>query len=165
VGSSTSTLEPRAAKDPAVLWVTGFGVGYLKPAPGTWGSAAALAVWWFAIAEFSVAVQVGTVVGYTLLSWVLTSYVCRRYALDDAPQIVADEVAGMWLALLVLPMIWWVVLLAFGLFRLLDITKPWIIGWLDRQVPGGAGVMVDDVVAGIAVGFVLKLSLLSTGWT
>ena len=67
----------------------------------------------------------------------------------------------MWLALAFLPPIWWLVLLAFGLFRLLDILKPGPIGWLDREVKGGLGVMLDDLLAGGVVAIVLYVAVLS----
>ena len=92
---------------------------------------------------------------YIGLSWWTAQRICTRHGLKDASQIVADEVAGMWLALLFLPAVWWLVLLAFGLFRLLDIAKPGPIGWMDRQLPGGLGVMADDLLAGVFTGGVL----------
>lgn len=67
----------------------------------------------------------------------------------------------MWLALTFLPPLWWLVLLAFALFRLLDILKPGPIGWLDREVKGGLGVMLDDLLAGAVVGIVLYVAVLS----
>ena len=99
MGSTTSKLELRHLKDPAVVWVTNAGVGYLRPAPGTWGSLAALALWWFWLGKLPLEVQLAIAAVYTAVSFALCSYVCRRYELDDAPQIVADEVAGMMLAL------------------------------------------------------------------
>lgn len=81
--------------------------------------------------------------------------VSRHFGVKDAGEMVADEIVGMWLALFALPALWWVVLLGFVLFRILDIRKPWIIGWLDREVPGGLGVMIDDVVSGIVTAGVI----------
>ena len=98
---------------------------------------------------------------YFISGWVCSTLVTRTFGVDDASEIVADEVAGMWLALAFLPTLWWLVLLAFALFRLLDILKPGPIGWLDREVKGGLGVMLDDLLAGAVVGIVLYVAVLS----
>ena len=63
--------------------------------------------------------------------------------------------AGLWLALLFVPVTWWAGLLAFALFRLFDIAKPSLIGWLDRNTKGGLGVMADDLAAGLAAGLIV----------
>ena len=145
--------------DPAVLWVTLAGVGFVRKAPGTFGSLGALLIWWAVLAGLSWPVQLAVIVVYTLVSTWLTGIVMRRYDVKDAPEIVADEVAGLWLALLAAPAVWWVALLGFALFRLFDIAKPWPVGWLDRNVPGAWGVMLDDVAAGCLSLAVLQLSL------
>ena len=142
-----------------MLWATLFGVGFVRWAPGTFGSLGALLIWWALLAPLPWPVQLLVAVAYTLLSVWLTSVVMRRYGVKDAPEIVADEVAGMWLALLALPQSVLLALLAFSLFRVLDILKPWPIGWLDRNAPGAWGVMLDDVVAGLLTMVVLQLSL------
>ena len=113
-----------------MLWATLFGVGFVRWAPGTFGSLGALLIWWALLAPLPWPVQLLVAVAYTLLSVWLTSVVMRRYGVKDAPEIVADEVAGMWLALLALPQNVLLALLAFSLFRVLDILKPWPIGWL-----------------------------------
>jgi phosphatidylglycerophosphatase A len=144
-----------------VLWASGFGVGFAPSAPGTWGALVALLFWWWVLADLSVVVQAGICVGFFLLSWWSAQCVCRRFGIDDAPQIVVDEVVGMWLSLLLLEKVWWLALIAFGLFRLLDIVKPGPVGWLDKNVKGGMGVMIDDVLAGIITCGVLYLSVLA----
>ena len=161
INISDSQTNPLKTSDPALLWASFFGVGYLKPAPGTWGSVAALVVWWFAIAPLNLEWQLGIIVVYFLSGWWASSVITRRYHIDDASQIVADEVVGMWLALLLLPHIWWVALLALLLFRALDIAKPGLIGWLDRELKGGLGVMADDVIAGLAAGGLIWALLVS----
>ena len=158
---TASTAIPLKPQDLArwdVLWSTFGGVGFLKPAPGTWGSLAACVVWWFLLGPLSLTIQLGSIVVYGILSWWAADRICRRHGIKDASQIVSDEVLGMWLALLLLPDIWWLVVLAFLLFRLLDIAKPGPIGWLDKRLPGGAGVMADDVLAGLLAGGVLYIT-------
>ncbi len=152
----TSTLR---RSDPAVLWVTLFGVGFAPKAPGTFGSIGALILWAALLAQQPWQVQLVTIVLYTALSTALVSVVMRRYAVKDAPEIVADEVAGLWIALLAAPLNWWAPLLGIALFRLFDIAKPWPVGWLDRNLPGAWGVMADDLAAGVLSLGVLQLAL------
>lgn len=99
----------------------------------------------------SVGMQLVIVAAYFVLGWWVSERITRRYAVSDAPEIVADEVAGMWLALVFAPQsVLWV---GIGIlaFRILDIAKPGPIGWLDRNLKGGLGVMLDDMLAGLLV--------------
>ena len=132
-----------------MLWLTAFGLGFLRPAPGTWGSLGGLIFWWFFLAGLSVLTQLLIIAGYFCISWWLCSRLINRLGIQDEPQIVADEVAGVWLALIFAPQVWWVALLAFGLFRFFDIAKPGVVGWLDENVHSGLGVMADDMMAGL----------------
>ncbi len=123
------------------------GLGHLPLAPGTWGSLAGLPLWW-AMAGLPAATQA---LGVLLLT-VASIGVCARaeqiYGAHDVQRIVLDEVVGMLTCALWLPFAWPQVVLAFALFRLLDAAKPWPIGWVDRRVRGGAGVVLDDSLAG-----------------
>lgn len=135
---------------PHALLATWFGSGLLKPAPGTWGTLAAMPFAW------GIATAAGS--GWWLLAaaaalfpvgiWAAGQY-DRTTGGHDASEIVIDEVVGVWIALAVVPVDWLHYLLGFVLFRLFDIAKPWPIGWLDRRISGGLGVMADDVVAGV----------------
>ena len=141
-------LTPRHLMQPSVLWLTAAGLGFLRPGPGTWGSLGALVFWWFLLSSLTWQIQLGIVAAYFLLSWRLCKGVVARLGVKDEPQIVADEVAGMWLALVWLPQsIGWA-LAAFVLFRLADIFKPGPIGLLDRKLHSGLGIMADDLLAG-----------------
>ena len=117
-------------------------------------------MWWFWLSGLPVHWQLGIAAFYFVSGWWCSERIGHRLGIKDASQIVADEVAGMWLALALLPAIWWVALLALALFRILDIAKPGPIGWLDREVGGGLGVMVDDLLAGAITGGVLWAALL-----
>ena len=152
-------LSPSQIFQPSVFWLTAFGLGFLRPAPGTWGSLGGLVFWWFFLAQLSVLTQLLIIVGYFLLSWWLCSRLINRLGLQDEPQIVADEVAGVWLALIFAPQVWWVALLAFGLFRYFDIAKPGVVGWLDTNVHSGLGVMADDMMAGFISAGIIWLVL------
>ena len=152
-------LSPSQILQPSVFWLTAFGLGFLRPAPGTWGSLGGLIFWWFFLAELPAFKQLLIIVGYFLISWWLCSRLIDRLGVQDEPQIVADEVAGVWLALIFAPQIWWVALLAFALFRFFDIVKPGVVGWLDANVHSGLGVMADDMMAGLISAGIIWLLL------
>ncbi len=135
-----------------VLWASGFGLGFLPKAPGTWGSLGALLVWWVGLSHLETTIQAAVAIVYFFSGWWVSSRICRRSGVDDAPEIVADEIAGLWIALCLVPEGWIAYLAAFVMFRFFDITKPGPIGVLDRDVKGGLGVMLDDVLAGLFAG-------------
>lgn len=141
-------LTPQLFCQPTVLWLTAGGLGFLRPAPGTWGSAGALIFWWFFLGPLNWEVQLGIVTAYFLVSWWLCNRLIQQLGIRDEPQIVADEVAGMWLALIWVPQTLGWALAAFVLFRLADIFKPGPIGVLDRRLHSGLGIMADDLLAG-----------------
>ncbi|MEM0954554.1 MAG: thiamine-phosphate kinase [Pseudomonadota bacterium] len=126
----------------------GFGSGLSPKAPGTAGTLVAIPL-------YLLMTQTG-LTGYTLLllaSIALGVYLCekasRDYGVHDHPGIVWDEFAGFWVTMWAVPPSWQAVLAGFLLFRLLDIAKPWPIRALDKNVKGGFGIMVDDLVAGV----------------
>lgn len=149
------------------LIATFFYAGYLKPAPGTWGSLAGL------IVAYPIALLLGfwglvvcTALSFALGYWA-TADMTRGQDNHDPSEIVIDEVVGIWIALL--PVIYGAAMMnvdllrlwpgwiaAFALFRLFDITKPWLVGWADRR-DDAMGVMLDDVIAGVfaAIGVIV----------
>ncbi|WP_237216815.1 phosphatidylglycerophosphatase A family protein [Falsiroseomonas oryziterrae] len=133
------------------------GVGLLRPGPGTWGSALVLPLVLLGPLPCLVLAALVTLAGFWAAPRVLK-------ADEDPGWFVADEGAGMLLALAALPAPSWIgVALAFVTFRALDIAKPWPVSWADRQT-GALGVMLDDLVAGaIAAGALLALQLLWPG--
>lgn len=136
---------------PARFVATLGGAGLIRPAPGTWGSAVVLPLALLGpLPCLALALVVG-VAGF----WAATRVL--HEASDDPGWFVADEGAGMLIALAALPAASWTgVLLAFALFRILDIAKPWPVSWADRQ-PGAWGVMLDDILAGVLAAAVLLL--------
>ena len=128
--------------------------GYLRPAPGTWGSLAAALLWWFVVPA-NLAVQLVLIVVAGAAGIWSGGVIERRSGLHDPSIVVIDEVAGMWLALLVARQAAWYFLTAFILFRLLDVLKPGPIRRL-QSLPAGWGVVMDDLAAG---GIVLVLML------
>ena len=146
----------QALRDPVQLLALGFGSGLVPRAPGTAGSLVGLAA---AI----LAAQWGpwVAVAITLVVVVAGVWICgegaRRLGVHDHPAIVWDEIAGMMIAMLAAPPGWGWTALAFALFRAFDIIKPWPIREIDHAMGGGAGIMLDDVMAGILAALVLLL--------
>lgn len=134
-----------------------FGVGFLRPGPGTWGSLVALLPGAAVLAfggPFAVLAGAGLI---GLIGWWAVAAELAHCDEADPEWIVVDEAAGQWLALAGLVGFGWVgVAAAFALFRLFDIAKPGPVGWADRQ-PGARGVMLDDLVAGALAALVLLL--------
>ena len=140
----------------------GLGSGLAPKAPGTFGSAFALLFvpFWFAVGfKISLAVIV--------LMSIVGIYICGKTAeiihVHDDGRIVWDEFAGQSITFLPLIYIgqtsWLWVLVGFALFRLFDIWKPWPINVIDRQVDGGFGIMLDDIIAGIWAALCIVLYL------
>lgn len=133
------------------FWVASVGgIGCFRPAPGTWGSLVGLALA-VSVGEQGLVIWLLLGLGLGGLGW----YACHRCLLRsdqhraDPPEIVIDEVAGQWLALTAVPHQPFELVLAFGLFRLFDILKPGPVGWADRRLHGGSGIMLDDLIAGL----------------
>jgi len=103
------------------------------------------------LAGLAPGLQLLVVVAVSLLGVALCRYLRQRYGVGDDGAIVIDEFAGLWLALCGLPAELPWALAGFALFRLFDVWKPWPIRWADRAVPGGLGVMLDDLLAGALV--------------
>ncbi|MCA8878451.1 MAG: phosphatidylglycerophosphatase A [Rhodobacteraceae bacterium] len=151
------------------LIATAGGVGLLRPAPGTWGSAAAIPVAWLLHGIGGFVLLASATLLVTLVGWWAARAEERATGSHDASEIVIDEVAGQWIALWPLslglshagvgpwlfPWPGWVG--AFLAFRLLDIRKPGPVGWADRQ-PGATGVMLDDLIAGVLAALLVALA-------
>ncbi|HKW53658.1 MAG TPA: phosphatidylglycerophosphatase A [Stellaceae bacterium] len=134
---------------PAALLATWFGAGLLPWAPGTWGSLAALPFAWAIATLLGPAALVVAAAIMFVIGWWAAARVGRASGIADEGSIVIDEVAGQWLTLAVVRPSPATYLLGFLLFRLFDITKPWPARTAERTIPGGLGVMADDIVAGI----------------
>jgi len=145
--------------NPAVMAATVFGIGWLPKAPGTWGSLAALPLgWWMMSSGGPWILAAAAIVVFAVGVWACAGY-AHATGTHDAGACVIDEVVGQWLVLLVTPLDPMFYLGAFLAFRLFDILKPWPTGWADRNVHGGFGVMLDDVLAGIQGAAVMGLGV------
>lgn len=134
-------------------------IGFLRPAPGTWGSLAGV-LSGVVLMQLSPYLLEFAILITIFIGIKAANIYCRDTGKKDAPEVIIDEVAGQWLPLLVIPkdQSWpaycaWV-LLAFVLFRFFDITKIGPIGMAEK-IAGGAGVMADDLVAGVFAGIIV----------
>jgi len=135
---------------------TFFGAGYLKPGPGTYGSVAAVLLWYaaahaFAPSPTTIAIAIATTLAaitVTIVGIPASTITAREAAREDPGFVVIDEVAGQLFALILMRPDWPHALLALLLFRLFDITKPGPIRRLEA-LPNGTGIMLDDVAAGL----------------
>ncbi|PKM20646.1 MAG: phosphatidylglycerophosphatase A [Gammaproteobacteria bacterium HGW-Gammaproteobacteria-15] len=136
----------------------GFGSGLSPKAPGTFGTLAAVPL-------VILLLWAGNIylLAFVLAGSVLGVYICGQTARDigehDHGAIVWDEIIGYGITMLWAPLHWQTLLLGFVLFRLFDIVKPWPISWCDKNVHHGTGIMLDDIVAGIAALLSLQLLL------
>ena len=155
-------IQRKAVLSHPAGWIaSGFGAGFSPFASGTVGSAVALLPW-LAMRELSLAAYVLVVVAAFAVGVWASNIVVERLRLEDPGVIVWDEFVGQWITLLPL-LVWprhllWVAV-AFFLFRLFDVWKPWPVSWADRKVKGGFGAMFDDVLAGIYAAIVLALAI------
>jgi len=139
----------------ATLLATGGGAGYSPIAPGTAGTAVGLALFW-PVARLPIAPLLG-IVGLVLLVGVAAGgHVARRARRKDPGLVVIDEIVGMWVTLLWLPFSPTTAVLGFLVFRVMDIVKPYPARQLEG-LPGGLGIMADDVMAGIYANLLLRV--------
>lgn len=126
-----------------------FGAGWMKPAPGTWGSAAALPLAWLLWDLGGHPALAGAMGVVFLVGWWASARIVRADGLEDPSWVVIDEVAGQWMVLLFTEPSLVDYAIGFALFRLFDIWKPWPVSWADQKIKGGLGIMLDDIIAGL----------------
>jgi phosphatidylglycerophosphatase A len=149
------TSAPKLSlKSPAILIATWFGSGFMRPAPGTWGSLAAIPVGAIIFGFGGIyALITATFIAYIAGVWAARIF-DEKTGEHDSKMIVIDEVVGQWIALtpafvlmgLSSPLY---ILAAFVMFRFFDILKPWPCCFFDKSVQNAHGVMLDDVIAGL----------------
>ena len=143
-------------KQPIQFLALGFGTGLAPKAPGTFGTLAAIPLFLLLAMLtplfYLIAVIVMSIAGV---------YICGKAASDvgvhDHPAIVWDEFVGYFITMFMIPISWQSILVGFLLFRLFDILKPWPISYIDKQMTGGAGIMLDDILAGVFSLLIMQL--------
>jgi phosphatidylglycerophosphatase A len=149
-------MHPPSEKKTLWAWAVGtfFGAGLLQPGPGTYGSIAAVLLWYAAahtLHPAPVALAIGTTIAAiiaTLIGIPAATIVARESGREDPGHVVIDEVAGQLIALIAIPADWRHAVLSLLLFRAFDIFKPPPIRRFER-LPAGTGIMLDDVAAGL----------------
>jgi phosphatidylglycerophosphatase A len=162
------TAEKSAPRVRAPFWATlvaiFFGAGHLRPGPGTWGSAATILLWYALAYALPPAARSPTVIALALAVILIgipaATQVARASATKDPQFVVIDEVAGQLIALIAVPLSWKTFLAGFILFRAFDIVKPPPVRQLEK-LPEGAGIVLDDVAAGIYALVIMQLLLRS----
>lgn len=146
----------------ATLTATLFGVGRLKPGPGTWASAVTVIAWAALSHSLPVNLRLPTALALagivTALGIPAATRVSRASGKKDPQNVVIDEVAGQLIALLGAPLVWKTLVTGFILFRAFDIVKPPPVRQLER-LPEGTGIVLDDLAAGIFALLVMQLIL------
>lgn len=134
------------------LIATFFGIGYLRPGPGTYASTLTVLLWWASAqtisARWLLPVAVAVSLAVTLIGIWPSTMVARESAVKDPGFVVIDEVAGQMIALIGVPPHWKYLLASLILFRVFDIMKPFPLRRLEK-LPEGTGIMMDDVGAGL----------------
>lgn len=149
-------LSKRVWTNPIYFIAFGFGSGLLPKAPGTFGTLAAIPIY-LLLAQFSWGIYfLLTVVLFGLGVWV-SDKVSHDLGEADYSGIVVDEMVGYLLTMFAVPFGLTSMVLGFILFRAFDIWKPWPIRYIDTQVSGGMGVMLDDVLAALMAWVILQI--------
>lgn len=151
-----ATSLTRLLKDPLHCLSLGFGTGLMPIAPGTAGTLIAIPIYGLlqglSLAHYLIFILIAALFG---------CYLCQRTAKvlkrPDPPQVVWDEMVGYWFTMIAAPYGWRWIFMGFILFRIFDIVKPWPISWLERSLPGGFGIMMDDIAAGLCAAACLQI--------
>ncbi|MGH7803269.1 MAG: phosphatidylglycerophosphatase A family protein [Candidatus Binatia bacterium] len=148
-----------------VFLASGAYLGYAPVASGTVGTLAGVAVFpvFAALQTLSVPIYVLSAIALSAAAIAIADLAEKIFEEEDSGKIVIDEVAGYIAATLFLPFDLTTIVVSFFLFRLFDVLKPWPAGWFDREVGGGAGVVLDDVFAGLYANLTFRLGAVALG--
>ena len=138
------------------LAAVGFGSGLASKASGTFGTLAAVPLYYL-LSFLSLETYVIVLIITSLLGFWFCHVTSRDMGVHDHKAIVWDEFVGYWITMVAVPFSWQWAIVGFILFRFFDILKPWPISWLDKKVEGGFGIMIDDIVAGIFAAIALQV--------
>lgn len=140
-----------------------FGVGRFPKGPGTVATMVTIPLV-ILLWKLGPLVYMGAIVLLLPVGIIACEFYEQEKGGHDHKEIVIDEVLGFLITMVWLPLTWQAILIGFVLFRLLDITKPLFIGYLDKKIQGGLGVMVDDVAAGIIASLIMQVLYTQTNW-
>jgi phosphatidylglycerophosphatase A len=144
-----SQPRPREVlRDPVLFLAFGFGAGLAPKAPGTAGTLVAIPLYLW-LSQYAQPVYLAALAGVVFAGIWICGRAAAKLGTHDHPGIVWDEFAGFLVTMIPASGSWISLLAGFVLFRLFDIWKPWPIRVADRRIGGGAGIMLDDLLAGI----------------
>ncbi|KTD04925.1 phosphatidylglycerophosphatase A [Legionella feeleii] len=153
---NTVKLSNKVWRDPTYFIAFGFGSGLMPVAPGTWGTLAAIPVYLLLAGQPLIIYLLMTILAFLLGVWV-SDKVSQEMGVHDYSGIVWDEIVGYLLTMTMAPVGWGWMIIGFFLFRIFDIWKPQPIRSIDKQVHGGIGIMLDDVLAAIPAWLLMQL--------
>jgi phosphatidylglycerophosphatase A len=156
MNNEPENLSRSVLTDPVNFLAFGFGTGLAPFAPGTFGSIPGLILFWLTL-DFGLYVQMGIAIAMALVGIWICGESARRIGVHDHGGIVWDEIVGMYVTLFLAPVSIVGFVLAFVLFRIMDIVKPWPIRYLDHSMRGGLGIMLDDLLAAVYAAVLLAL--------
>lgn len=165
----TNPISRISLANPWHLLATGFGSGLSPIVPGTIGTLASIP-FYLLLVQLPLWMYIGVVIVASIIGIKICQVTSDDMKVHDHGSIVWDEFAGFWITMLVVPWFniavfdWKWIVTGFVLFRFFDMVKPWPIGWLDKRVHGGVGIMVDDLVAGVMAAVSLGLVGYWAGW-
>jgi len=147
-----STLQ----KNLVLFFATGCYSGFSPGAPGTAGSVIGVVLFWF-LSPLTFPLYGLTVMAFIFLSIWCAARASIIFQKKDPSQIVIDEIAGYLVTMSALPPTWGYIIAGFILFRIMDIVKPYPIRWIDQNIAGGYGIVLDDVLAGVYANIILQI--------
>jgi phosphatidylglycerophosphatase A len=156
MNNGPENLARTVLTDPVHFLAFGFGTGLAPFAPGTFGSIPGLILFWLTL-DFGLYVQLSIAIAMALIGIWICGESARRIGVHDHGGIVWDEIVGMYVTLFLAPVSVAGFVLAFVLFRIMDIVKPWPIRDLDHSMQGGLGIMLDDLLAALYAALLLAL--------
>ena len=134
--------------NPVHFLASGFGAGCMPGVPGTAGTVIGV-LFYYPMQDADIRVYLGIVITLAIAGIWLCGKTATDLDVHDHPAIVWDEITGYLVTMFMAPGGWTWIVAGFILFRLFDIFKPWPVSWADKQVKGGMGIMLDDIIAGI----------------
>ncbi len=156
-----NTVSPtfrQLLRNPVHFLAFGFGSGLFAKAPGTAGTLLGILAWMFLV-NLSLVTYIIVIVIAALAGIYFCGKTARDLNVHDHSGIVWDEIVGIWLAMILVPVTWGWIFVSFLLFRFFDILKPWPISWIDKNISGGIGIMADDLLAGGFTAIILYVAM------
>ncbi len=145
---TTQPIPKSIWTNPIHFVACGFGIGALPIMPGTYATLAAIPLY-LLLVKLPIVTYILITIALNILGVWLCGQTNKDFGTEDHPAAVWDEIAAFLIVMIGVPPKWYFIAIGFGLFRLFDIWKPGPIGWIDRNVHGGLGVMLDDILAAL----------------